>query len=381
MTNGPPSQRDRRSLQDLAKLASSSSLGNASKTPAPAPVAASKPELDSGIVDLKVIASADAGAAARAKTTPLASAPLFEEEGSGAAPPSSSGEKGAAPASSGPGSSPQAAGAGAKLPTARRGPLAYIVVGLGLAVIAAGGFTLARELKGRPHAPAPVATESPVAVTSPASAVPAAAASATAAPSVDQAVAASPSASVDTSQGAALPGAGAHKVTTAATKTAPVGVTGSSGAAGVSGLTASMAQIASAQAAQPSGAPPAAGELGQALQHAAGAAAVLPPAGAQPAQPTAPQFAPGSVPEKPSQGAVTSALQRALPDARSCLNSDDPPAKANITFASAGSVTSVVVSGAAGAATESCIKKALSKASVPPFAQATYSANVTVRPN
>ena len=252
------------------------------------------------------------------------------------------------------------------------------MIGLGLAVVAAGGFVLVHGGKGQPHAPAPVATESPVAAPSPSSATPAAPGSAAAAPSAGEAVAASPSASADTPQGVALHAAGATRAPAGVNRTAPVGVSASPSA---SALAASLAQIASAQAAQPSGPPPVAGELGQALQHAAGAAAVAPPTTTQATQPTAPQFAPGSVPEKPSQGAVTSALQRALPDARSCLNSDDPPAKVNITFASAGSVNSVVVSGAAGAATESCIKKALSKASVPPFAQATYSANVTVRPN
>jgi hypothetical protein len=94
-----------------------------------------------------------------------------------------------------------------------------------------------------------------------------------------------------------------------------------------------------------------------------------------------PQFAPGSVPQKPSQGAVTGAIGANLPGARACLKPDDPVSRATITFGSAGTVTSVTVSGgAAGKPAEACIKNALGKAKVPPFAQPTYSANVTVRP-
>ena len=53
-----------------------------------------------------------------------------------------------------------------------------------------------------------------------------------------------------------------------------------------------------------------------------------------------------------------------------------------MTFASTGSVSRVVVSGsAAGKPAEECIKSALMKASLGPFAQPTYSANITVRPN
>jgi hypothetical protein len=95
-----------------------------------------------------------------------------------------------------------------------------------------------------------------------------------------------------------------------------------------------------------------------------------------------PQFAAGSVPQKPSQGAVTGAIGAALPAARACLQPDSPVSKAMITFGANGSVQSVTVSGAAaGKPAEACIRNALSKAKVPPFAQPTYSASVTVRPN
>lgn len=95
---------------------------------------------------------------------------------------------------------------------------------------------------------------------------------------------------------------------------------------------------------------------------------------------TGPQFAAGTVPQKPSQGAVTGAIGAVLPGARACLGPDDPVSRAAITFTSTGTVQSVSVSGgAAGKPAEGCIKGALGKAKVAPFAEPTYTANITVR--
>ncbi|MGD0524377.1 MAG: hypothetical protein ABSE49_04505 [Polyangiaceae bacterium] len=92
--------------------------------------------------------------------------------------------------------------------------------------------------------------------------------------------------------------------------------------------------------------------------------------------------APGSVPLKPSQGAIQGALGAALPSARGCLGPDDPISHATITFKSDGSVQSVgVTGGAAGKPAEACIRGALSKARITPFAQPTFTATATVRPN
>ena len=91
---------------------------------------------------------------------------------------------------------------------------------------------------------------------------------------------------------------------------------------------------------------------------------------------------PGSVSQKPSQGAVTGALGAVLPGARGCLGPDDAVSRAQVVFGSNGGVQSInVTGGAAGKPAEACIKGALSAAKVPPFAQPTYSATVTVRPN
>ncbi len=90
-----------------------------------------------------------------------------------------------------------------------------------------------------------------------------------------------------------------------------------------------------------------------------------------------PQFAPGSVPQKPSQGALTSALSAVLPAARACVADDDPVSRATVTFASGGNVQSVSVSGPA--TSSGCIKSALMNAKVSPFAEASFTTSVTIR--
>ena len=94
------------------------------------------------------------------------------------------------------------------------------------------------------------------------------------------------------------------------------------------------------------------------------------------------QFAAGTVPQRPSQGTLTSALGRVLGKAKSCIGPDDPISRASVVFASAGTVSSVTVSGnAAGKPAEACIKTALSSAKLnTPFAEPTYTTTVTIRP-
>ncbi len=97
--------------------------------------------------------------------------------------------------------------------------------------------------------------------------------------------------------------------------------------------------------------------------------------------PAAATMAQGGVAQRPSQGQVTGALGAALPDARGCLNEDDGVSRARVVFGSDGAVQSVSITGfAAGKPVEACIKTALGKARVSPFAEATYGATVTVRP-
>jgi hypothetical protein len=91
---------------------------------------------------------------------------------------------------------------------------------------------------------------------------------------------------------------------------------------------------------------------------------------------------PSSVPRKPSQGAIQGAIGMVLPAARMCLGPDDPISRATITFKSDGSVENVSISGGAlGKPAEACVRAALMKAHVPPFAQPIFTAPATVRPD
>jgi hypothetical protein len=90
----------------------------------------------------------------------------------------------------------------------------------------------------------------------------------------------------------------------------------------------------------------------------------------------------GNVAQHPSQGQVAGAIGSVMPAAKACLGSDEPLSRATVTFQSDGTVKGVSVSGfAAGKPQEACIKTALSKATVAPFAEATYPVPVTIRAN
>lgn len=94
-----------------------------------------------------------------------------------------------------------------------------------------------------------------------------------------------------------------------------------------------------------------------------------------------PAAQPTDVPEKPSTGAVQAAIGAVMGGARACVAGHDAPSRATVTFGSDGRVTSVGVSGpAAGTPAESCIRAALSKARVQPFARPSFGVSATVRP-
>jgi hypothetical protein len=126
--------------------------------------------------------------------------------------------------------------------------------------------------------------------------------------------------------------------------------------------------------------PSASASLQTLMQQAAGVTSV--PASPPAASPEAPPETLASVPLRPSQGALQGALGAALPSARACLDPDDAISHATVTFGSDGSVVSVGVSGgAAGKPAEGCIRAALMKARVAPFARPTFTGTATVRPN
>jgi hypothetical protein len=88
------------------------------------------------------------------------------------------------------------------------------------------------------------------------------------------------------------------------------------------------------------------------------------------------------LPEKPSTGAVQAALGSVIGGARSCVSGQDRPSNATVVFGSDGRVQGVTVGGAAtGTPAAACIRSALEKARVHPFAKPTFSASVTIRPN
>jgi hypothetical protein len=90
----------------------------------------------------------------------------------------------------------------------------------------------------------------------------------------------------------------------------------------------------------------------------------------------------GNLPMKPSQGAVSGALGAVMPAARACLDSEDPVSHATIVFRSDGSVKSVSLDGGiVGKPAEACVRGALMKAHVTPFAQPEFMGFATIRPN
>jgi hypothetical protein len=90
----------------------------------------------------------------------------------------------------------------------------------------------------------------------------------------------------------------------------------------------------------------------------------------------------GNVPGKPSQGAVSGAIGAVMPAARACLEAEDPVSHATIVFRSDGSVKSVSIDGGiAGKPQEACVRAALMRAHVPPFAQPDFMGFATIRPN
>lgn len=423
MTMPADRERDRRSLQDLAKLASGPLSGPLSMTPPPPSVqaphsSASAPsgvqrageasKDDSGLIDLAMASQADPQAAVRAQSTPLANAGLFDDEPasirpgpvSGAPvvaapvsqqlqqpvpsmPPLSAGPMSQVPASLAPisqaplssvpatqSSAVQSSAQTAVAPKKGKGVVIALVFGglVAAGAIAAGGLfyvkhkaeVAAQQLALNTPTVAPVVAAPPPDV-KPAEAAPAPA----------------PEPSLDPN---ALPTATPDSKLAAAPKAVAKGGAPAPVAKAEKPAAPTKDEAAKLSAKDLPTAPTGPeGDLGRAMGQAVGAdgkpVAATPAAGAN-----GPQFAAGTVPQKPSQGAVTGAIGAVLSGARACLGPDDPVSRATITFVSAGTVQSVNVSGgAAGKPAEACIKSALSKAKVAPFAEATYTAPITIR--
>lgn len=406
--------RDRKSLQDLAQMAKG-------MTPPPSSVAAFGPvpstrsvtnlpndkKDDSGIVDLAAASAADPHAAARAQTTPLANQSLFDDvpppppvnaPPASYVPPPSGPMQAYQPAPSVPppsvGSVPPPAQYASVHPigpslqkkkSSGAGALVFAFTGiLAIGAAAAGGFLYIRSHKA---APAPVA-----AATQPTPpAAPVVVADNTPKPAEPAAIVAENKPSDGATDLSALPSttpAAKSSGTKVAVRTAKP-ATGAKAEASdkpsaedEAKAKADKAKLDQALAGNSAPAAPAApagppGDLGQAMNQASGGGKMQeqkPAAGSSGSA--------GNVPQKPSQGAVTGALGAVLPAARDCLGPDDPISKASVVFNSDGSVASVSVSGsAAGKPAATCIEKELRKAKVQPFAEPTYTANITIRHN
>lgn len=422
MTMSADRERDRRSLQDLAKMAQdltsppSSVPPVASGTQRAVEGAHAKAD-DSGIVDLAAVSTADPGATVRAQSTPLASQGLFDDEPSQepapvSAPPSAQARRSlpaqpvptmppatltstasTAPASLAPAASPTGDAATSSTFHAipeekkKRGAVIGVVFGVvALGAAAAAGLfmmkspqnaeapTAAAVTTAEPAAPAQTATEvanaAPKAVeteTAPAEATAAEAETADAPVTVADLAPEAAHAATTTTRG---------KVATHTTKANVAAkqdtATAKAGAPTPAKATEAEKELAAIPPSGPTN------DLGAAMKQEVGGDAPKTPAAAT----TAAQTPTGNVPQKPSQGAVTGALGAVLPNARACLGPDDPISRASVVFAGAGGVQSVnVTGGAAGKPAEACIKGALMKAKVQPFAEPTYTANITVRHN
>jgi hypothetical protein len=119
--------------------------------------------------------------------------------------------------------------------------------------------------------------------------------------------------------------------------------------------------------------------LGDAMMRAVGAQATRD--AAQSEKPATANESTEAVSQAPATGALRAALSAALPGAQACLGPDDPISRVQVVFGSRGAAIAVHVSGgAAGKPAARCIEAAFMRAHVPPFAQSTYAATLTVRP-
>jgi hypothetical protein len=114
-----------------------------------------------------------------------------------------------------------------------------------------------------------------------------------------------------------------------------------------------------------------AGDLAGAMRSAVGPKTEGPAATNDTTNPNARQI-------RPPPGQVVGAISAVLPSARACLGPDDPVRTGTIVFASDGSVGHVNLQGEK--CTDACVRTALSKARVQPFADESFTTHITVRP-
>jgi len=397
--------RDRTSFQELAKLAttpppppvSAGAVRSEKSGPhAPIPPSASSSgqtgvvrgeeaqSSDSGIVDLKAIANADPTGSHRAQTTPLASQGLFDEDESAPAKPAVSEKAAAKLAPAGDGKAvasavaqPAAAtvkkAADTKSASEKKGGGGVVIV-LGALVaagaIAAGVFFFVKSQ----HRPSTVAQTTIQAVDE--------------GPKVKGSTKATPAGAVSVAQADTdldtvvdpnTPQTGGQRPTFKfhSKPGAGGGAASSIPETTTAGGGVDPKLIANVPTGPAGGG---SGDLAEAMKTAAGGGTglgqgVVGGGGSGPSNQ-------GDGAQRRSQGQVAGAINSVMPTVRACLGSDDPVSHATVTLQSDGTVKSVSVTGfAAGKPQEGCIKGALTKMTVSPFAEATYPVPVTIRPN
>jgi hypothetical protein len=362
-----PREKSRSSFADLAKLAQMTPPPSGRVAAAPSsrqPERAGRDE-NSGVIDLAALqASGEQSSDAASLSAPSMRVPLSSHTADVARVRDDS---------------PGAAGSDTTADPRRPSAWLALVGVAAVAAAAAGAFFAARH----PAATQPDAPAIAVAVTGATPSASPASASKGAAAVAPAPVATGPSDdSVDPSKlPRALPAGAARPGPALAAASSPrAAANAGAGAAGAA---------ANTPAASPPVAPAPAGggekNLEALMRESTGAPAESPPV--QPAIAPAGAQSPSesgdrSVPLRPSLGAINGAIGTAMPAARACLDVDAPVSRASITFNSDGSVGAVAISGwAAGKPAEECIKAALGKARVPPFAQPTYTVPATIRSN
>jgi hypothetical protein len=401
--------RERTSFQELAKMATTpppptsvvpsspaSGSGPNRSSSVPSPVSSPSPasssgstgvvrgeessSTDSGIVDLKAIASADPSGQQRAQSTPLASSGLFEDE---SAPPkpavaSATAEKLAStppPSASAPAAAVAQAAPSAKKALEKKsdekksgGGVVIVIGALVAAAAIAAGVVMFVKYEHNKAALAAMAVSPGATTTAAATAKPQASGAASVADNdTTEEITDLPDTTnpgqphvrhvrhVHTGGGPATPPEPPPTSTGVDPKLIANVPTGPAGGGG--------------------------GDLAEAMKTAAGGGTGLGGNGAGGGTDQS-KFAAGTVAQRPSQGQVAGAIGSVMQAARACLAADEPTSHANVTFQSDGSVKSVSVTGfAAGKPQEACIKGALSKAKVDPFAESSYPVPVILRPN
>lgn len=388
--------RDRTSFQELAKLASTTpppptASGTSSSAAPPASISGAvvrgkeADSSDSGIVDLKMMAAMDPSASQRAQSTPLAASGLFEDE---SAPPKPA--MSAAAAQQAISAAPSAASAVAQTapaPSAKSvvsvppkkadekkgGGGVVIVLGalVAAAAIAAGGFFFIKHQRAT-HAAAVAAAPTTTTATTTVAANPKSTATAAASVAITDTQEQGNEVAIDPSQPGKPSMMKYHAKPGGPVATATGG--GDTTAAPTGTIDPKLVANIPTGGAGGSG-----GDLQEAMKTAAGGGTGLGNGGGGGQANTQ---AAGNVAQRPSQGQVAGAIGSVMPAAKACLNGDEPMSRATVTFQSDGTVKSVNVTGfAAGKPQEACIKTALSKATVSPFAEATYPVPVTIRAN